>query len=162
MLYKIDWIEQKEYEGRKYAKASITALDGTEYPEISLGDKWGAKIETLQPGQEIEGNVWQNPKNQKWSLYPIEDKKSPKNFTPKPSALNSAMKRKEESIGKFQDQKAESIALASAQRDAVLIVIEMMDAPECDWKGDGKKIREEITLWRNWFLSEEFKSAPPF
>ena len=165
MRFNIDWMEQKEYQGRKYVLATITNEQGEKY-DVSLGDKWGDKLATLMPGQDIEGNTWQNPKNGKWSLYPIEEKKSSRgSFTPTRAVQNdisksveAAQKRTTESVNKTLDRKDESIRLSSAQRDAVLIVNTLIHSQA--WNQD--VIKEEIIKWRNWFLSEEFTDVPPF
>src|SRR3990167_8126472 len=124
MRYHINTLEHKEYEGRKYAKAEVLALDGTEL-EVSFGDKWGEKLATLAVGQDVEANAWQNPKNGKWSLYPIEDRKPSGGASGayKEKVIGEAMQRKEQSIGKFQDNKDWSIRVSSTMRDAVLLAI---------------------------------------
>lgn len=161
MQHKIEWIEHKEWQGKKYAKASVTSLDGQKYEEVSIGDKWGEKLATLMPGMTVEGNMWQNPKNGKWSIYPVEERMGTGgNF--RSQKIEQAMDKKTHNIEKFQDKKEESIALAGAQRDAVLIVTEMMRADSGVETLNEGWIKSEIIKWRNWFLSDDFKNHPPF
>ena len=150
MQYKLSWIEQKEWNGKKYASAGVTALDGTEL-DVSLGDKWGIKLPMLREGDTIEANAWQNPKNGKWSLYPPEDRKTPSEpRRPSQSAnIERVMQKKEASIGKFQDNKELSIKISSTMRDAVLIALaEYNDARSFTF---GETIGENIEGWRKWF-----------
>ena len=165
MRYKIENIEHKEYEGRKYAKANVVALDGTEL-EVSFGDKWGEKLATLAEGQDVEANAWQNPKNSKWSLYPIEDRKPParQNYASRRDIskdVEKAQLRTEKGIEKTLDRKEEAIKLTAAQRDSVLIITAMMAHDTEPWREEF--IKEQIVKWRNWFLlSSEFNEIPPF
>ena len=146
MQYRILKLEQKEYEGRKYAKASVEALDGT-FLEVSLGDKWGEALFALKEGDRIEANAWQNPKNSKWSLYPPEDRKTPTGARrPSQSAnIERVMEKKEQSIGKFQDNKELSIKISSTMRDAVLLAIE-----ERRGDPDSESLGNLIITWRKW------------
>jgi len=161
MRYHINTLEQKEYEGRKYAKAEVLALDGTEL-EVSFGDKWGEKLATLAVGQDIEANAWQNPKNSKWSLYPIEDRKprSGAGGAYKEKVIGEAMQRKEVSIGKFQDNKEWSIMTASSMNKAIdLAIAEYRDETILDTLEQGiKKWRDFIIT--NWEIDP--KDYPPF
>ena len=161
MRYHLNTLEHKEYEGRKYAKANVLALDGTEL-EVSFGDKWGEKLATLAVGQDVEANAWQNPKNGKWSLYPIEDRKPSGGASGayKEKVIGEAMQRKEQSIGKFQDNKDWSIRVSSTMRDAVLLAIaEYGDKTNLD------TLEQSIRKWRN-YLNENWeidpKDFPPF
>ena len=70
------------------------------------------------------------------------------------------MNKKREDISHFQASKEESIKLASAQRDAVLIVTTMAGFKFNSTTSDAT-IENEIIKWRNWFLSDDFQ-APPF
>jgi len=161
MQYLIKTLEQKEYEGRKYATAFVKALDGTELT-VSFGDKWGEKLATLEAGQSVEANPWQNPKNSKWSLYPIEDKKpsSGANYPNKTASITKAMDRKEKSIGRFQDDKEFSIMVSSTMRDAVqLAIAEIKDITTLN------TLEQDILKWRNWLITHwqiDEKDVPPF
>src|SRR3990167_8361208 len=161
MRYHINTLEHKEYEGRKYAKANVLALDGTEL-EVSFGDKWGEKLATLAVGQDVEANAWQNPKNQKWSLYPIEDKKRSGGASGayKEKVIGEAMDRKEKSIGRFQDDKEFSIMVSSTMRDAVqLAIAEIKDITTLN------TLEKDILKWREWLIvnwNVDEKDVPPF
>ena len=175
-MYKIIWLEQKspdwivanlQDDKGQYASVSINRVSkqGVPFPNF----------ENLQNGGEVEGNLWLSPKG-KYYLYapnPEEGSELPpraqtttqRAYTPKSSPIKQAMKQKEESIAKFQDSKENSIKLAGAQRDAVLIVTTMMQnlpAITSTMMGEDS-IKEAIIKWRNWFLNdEEFNSPPPF
>ena len=161
MQYKIISCEHKEYEGRKYVKAQVEALDGTEL-DVSLGDKWGEKLADFKAGDKLEANPWQNPKNQKWSLYPIEDRKPSGGASGayKEKVIGEAMQRKEASIGRFQDSKEWSIMTASSMNKAIdLAIAEYRDETVLDTLEQGiKKWRDFII--ENWELDP--KDYPPF
>ena len=149
MQYLIKQIEQKEYEGRKYAKVEVEALDGTEL-EASLGDKWGTKLFEIHEGDKIEANAWQNPKNGKWSLYPPEANKthSGANYPNKTASITKAMNDKKESIAHFQDNKELSIKIASTMNKAVeLSIASIGQSP-----ADPDYLKEKILEFRKWLF----------
>ena len=101
-----------------------------------------------------EGNYWN-------LSYDGQEKSSMgQNYPNKTASIAKAMEKKEASIEKFQSSKEESIKLSSAQRDAVLIVKEMMSIGQWDKE---EVVKKEIIKWRNWFLlSKDFNEIPPF
>ena len=151
MQYRIIKLEQKEYEGRKYAKVFVEALDGQTL-DASLGDKWGDKLLTFKEGDRIEANAWQNPKNEKWSLYPIEDRKPSGGAggAYKQAVIEKAVARKEEGIARSQDNKEHGIKVSSTMRMAVdLALAEKDDANVLDTLEEGiRKWRRYC--WDNW------------
>lgn len=70
------------------------------------------------------------------------------------------MEKKNESIKGFQDDKEKSIALSSAQRDAVLMVTTFETAQPFPTDSE---LRAKIVEWREWFLKEhQNRSGQPF
>lgn len=119
-------------------------------------------FDTLAVGQEVEGRLWQSQAG-KWYLFPPEQEKSRggANSADKSQVIEKAQDRKNEFIGKTLDRKEESIKLAGAQRDAVLIVVAQINKGETQWTDSS--IESEIVKWRNWFLlSDEMNNPPPF
>jgi hypothetical protein len=155
MIYKIDWCEVKkegETNGRKWKITNMTLTDsvGNTYDEVSTFDP-------VIAGQEIDGFIETKGmyKNFKKSL------EKPK-FMQKPDIskqVEKAQARTEASIGKTMDRKEESIKLAGAQRDAVLIVTNLFP----NGQETEQEIKEKIIKWRNFFLNDEtFNNPPPF
>jgi hypothetical protein len=158
MQYKIEWIEEKEYEGSKYAKASITGLDGSKFEEITLGKEWPNHAE-LRPGDTIEGNPWQNPKSHKWTLYPPKEpnhviysnKPSGGAYTPKSSPIKVAMETKRANIQESQEHKDLSIKISSTMRDSVSMAIAskgLNDMQDKDFLASILEMRK--WLWKHW------------
>ena len=161
MLYTINWLEEKDYNGAKFLSVRVKPLDGSEFEATMWGDKWGEKLSQITPGMQLEANPWQNPKNGKWSLYPPDPKKAAGGAggASRTASIAKAQEKKEASIEKSQDRKEESIKMSAAQRDAVIIVKEFL-VKEFMSEDD---VKDAIVKWRNWFLSDEFtKDMPPF
>lgn len=158
--YKVEWVEVvKEGVGErgawKKSKMSLTELEsGQKEENVST-------FLEVMAGQEIEGNVVMNEQ-----YHTKEFKKSLEkpNFMKKPDIskqVETAQKRTEASITKTMDRKEESIKLASAQRDAVLIVSTLLGGKS--GYEDDNAIKRHIIHWRNWFLNDEtFNNPPPF
>lgn len=155
MKYKIEWIESDKY-GNK--KVSVSREDGSKILSAELGKEY--KDMEVMAGHEINANEWKSPKNGKIYLFIAKDGETSNGGARgafKGKVIEEAQVRKNEFIGKTLDRKEDSIALAGAQRDAVLIVKELLQ-PE--WSDED--IERMIIKWRNWFLSDEFKNHPPF
>lgn len=157
--YKIDWLENDKY-GNK--KVSVSREDGTKLLAAELGKEY--KDIEVMAGHEINANEWTSPKNGKVYLFKEQDTvpgEKPRGGAPgafKGAQIEKAQDRKNEMIGKTLDRKEESIRLSSAQRDAVLIVKELIEA---NWSP--LDIKQAIIEWRNWFLLDrEFNNPPPF
>lgn len=152
--FSVEWSEVKkegETNGRKWKMVSMNLKD--EKGEMHDGV---TTFDVITTGQTLEGEIEikGNYKNFKNHIQ-----RPTAGIYNKTAAVEKAMERKEESITKFADRKEEAIAMAGAQRDAVLIVVALMKDKE--WSQS--VVRETITLWRNWFLSDEFKKdIPPF
>src|SRR3990167_5472101 len=154
MKYQIELSEIKkegETNGRAWKITNMTLKDeqGVVYDDVSTFDP-------VMTGQEIEGFI--ETKEQYKNFKKALEKP---NFMKKPDIskqVEKAQLRTETSINKTLDRKEESIALAGAQRDAVLIVTELMRHDEFILeKGN---IKSALLEWRNWFLSDEFKDVP--
>jgi len=162
MRYTLYNVEHKDYQGKKYVKALARDVSGVEL-EVSLGDKWGDRLATFKSTDVVEANPWQNPKNSKWSLYPIEDKKERSGVSGvgyKSAQIEKAVERKEQGIARSQDNKDFSIRVSSTMNKAVdLAIAEIKDISTLNTlESDILKWRE--WLWRNWEVSDT--QYPPF
>ena len=136
MNYKIDWIEKKS---DTWAIATLVEIvEGSKtQTDVSINklNKDGTiafpKFDELQPGSSIEGNLWRNPTNGKFALYP--NRPAPKNDgevqarnTPAPArgfgGAAKAMETKAANIEKAQENKNKGIMLAAAFRDATILL----------------------------------------
>lgn len=160
MEYKVQWAENKTAKtGKPYKKLSIEDLQGVK-TDVNIFSDF-PDFANITPGSTISGTLTQ--KGQYWNITSETQIKG--GYTPRStpqSAISASVKqaqeRTEQSIGKTLDRKEESIKLAGAQRDAVLIVtaIGITDITE-------HAIKHEIIKWRNWFaLSKDFNDIPPF
>lgn len=134
MIYKIDWIETKS-DTWKIATLIEGIENGktTENVSINKTNKDGTiafkEFDTLMPGSMLEGNLWRNPTNNKFALYP--NRPAPKSdgevvarSTPSKSfgGAAKAMETKAANIEKAQDNKNKGIMLAAAFRDATIML----------------------------------------
>lgn len=153
--FKVNWMAKKSED---WIVAALIDESGTEFKEVSINrtNKKGEvfpNFDGIMPGAEIEGNLWTSDAGKHYL------------FAPKPQKFGGAVggqQAREKSINKVLDRKEDSIAIAGAQRDAVLIVSSLISE---HYYGDLKPdfLKEKIVEWRNWFLSDEFKkSTPPF
>lgn len=155
---KVQWCENK------------TAKTGKPYKKLSVEDEKGAKFDVnifsnfpdfanIAPGSVIFGKLTQE--GQYWNISVDGEKpRSGAGSSFKQAQIEKVMEVKNENIGKVMDRKEESIKLAGAQRDAVLIVTTLMDNAHQYLEEDIEKL---IIKWRNWFLNDkEFNSPPPF
>lgn len=134
MNYKIDWIEKKS---DVWAVATLVEIvEGSKTTtdvNINKMNKDGTvafpKFDELQPGSSIEGNLWRSPATGKYSLFP--NRPAPKSDgeviarnTPAKGfgGAAKAMETKAANIEKAQDNKSKGIMIASAFRDATLLL----------------------------------------
>lgn len=161
MKFQINWLVRKSPE---WIVAELKDESGTEFKEVSINkvSKKGEpfpNFDGLQPGREIEGELWTSEKGKHYLFPPRADKpRGGAGGAFKTAQIEKVMDRKEESIGKFQDKKEEGIALSGAQRDAVLMTTTYFGLGS----GGEEGLKAKIIEWRNWFLSEEFRTPPPF
>jgi len=163
MSYKINWIEVK---GPDWKIASFES--GESDVSINRTSKKGIpfpNFDNLGAGVEIEGNLWKSDAG-KLYLFPPEAPKQANGGAYKQKMMDEAVARKETSIKGFQESKEESIRHISAQRDSVLIVVNLyqeiardtvLTASEKD-----SAIKKKIIEFRDWFLSDKFKETTPF
>lgn len=165
--YKLDWVEKKNIDW------VVVSIEGDGQPkEVSINRKSKTgelfpNFDGIQPGAEVEGELWQSNAG-KWYLFPPKPITTPSGA---PRGSGGAFKaqqidkhetRKEGFIEKIVHTKEESIKMAGAQRDAVLIVVELLRSyPPTEFPGQDF-VKSEIIKWRDWFLSDEFQATLPF
>lgn len=158
--YTINWLEKKTTStGKAYVAVTLEGEEG-KTPTI-----WSdfPNFANLMPGVKITGELKQNDKGY-WNVYPPRSAKTTQGASFKQKLISDVMEKKEASIERFQGNKEESIRLMAAQRDAVLIVTNLLPGysnPNTELEDYEDVIRCSIIRWRNWFLSEDFQS-PPF
>lgn len=160
MKLKVDWAENKTAKtGKPYKRVTVVSENGEKH-DVNIFSNF-PDFANIGPGSEIMGNLKQE--GQYWNIEPegVATMRGGAYIANKIASIDKAMDKKNESITKFQGAKEESIKLAGAQRDAVLIVTTMLDNHYEGYTETG--VKEQIIKWRNWFLlSKEFNDIPPF
>lgn len=152
-LSNIKRYESKPDTPKVWKKIVATIQDGT---EITIWDKF-PNFDSLKDGDTVQGDLtvgeWNGKKQH--TLNPL---RTPMKGN---SGIANAMKKKEESITKFQDNKAESIKMSSTFRDATLLTTTFgsMNGTMTD-----EEIKATWTVWREWLLKnyDVDNSQPPF
>lgn len=151
--YEINWLEKKTTStGKPYMAITLV---GHEDKKVSIWSDF-PNFANLMPGAKISGELKQNDKGY-WNVYPPKSSASTGGFRGS-GAIVKAQETKREDIKEAQGRREEAISLASAQRDAVLIVTHFTEPSTMN----SDDIKKEIVKWRNWFLSDDFKNHPPF
>lgn len=149
MKYKIDWIEEKSWNGKKFLEVE---LEGHEGKKISVWPPF--PVDTLKPSDEIEGDLVQNDKGY-WSLKPL--KANP--FANKPAwaqksnTIAKAQETKREDIKTAQENRKEGVMIASTARDATQIALaELSGKPLV-----AQEFQDRWDYWQKW-LAERWKN----
>lgn len=155
--YKVQWAENKTTEtGKPYKKLSIE--DNGMKTDVNIFSDF-PDFANIIPGSTIRGALEQ--KGQYWNI--ISETRGKSAYS-KPQ-VHPAMEYQKEitkSVEKAQNNKEESIKLAGAQRDAVLIVTHFYYNTDVV-NGLDEFVKEKIIKYRNWFLlSDDFNNIPPF
>lgn len=149
MLYKLSNINKKTWQDKTFTEADLTNPNGETFKVSAWKGEFDEKI-------EWEGDLEKNDKGY-WKLV------SPKavagaNF--KTAQTEKLMDRKEQSIGRFQDDKEWSIMVSSTMRDAVQLAIsEIKDIKTLN------TLEQDILKWRNWLIENwdvQRTDKPPF
>lgn len=138
MKYQIQYKEDKMWNGKPFVEATLISDDGEEVRVSAWNNEFAGNV--------FEGELEKNDKGY-WRIK--------KQASRKPN-FDNVMKKKEESIGKFQDNKELSIKLASTLRMAVDLTIAM--TPE----QRETTMEETIKKWRAWLWSEWDKEDKDF
>ena len=163
------WVENKK-DDWKVATLREVIEGGATVEDVSINklDKKGRsfpKFDDIGPGSMIAGNLWQNPNNQKYTLYAPDEPKAPTvtagaapNARPAPTmgggnrGVAAAQARKAEGIEKAQDRKEAGITVAAAMRDSTLIAAAIITgSPEPFTTEDFQALFVRI---KKWYLSE--------
>lgn len=155
--YVIDWISKGKTSTNK-DKADVVLIDGEEKIEVTI---WGdfPGYANLMPGLKIPGELKlaTDPKY-KPTLSAPRTPKMVANSGFKQKQIEATMDKKNEAIGRFQATKEESIKMAGAQRDAVLLVTTFYKEKQLT----DAEIKTKVVEFRDWFLSEKFNEVIPF
>lgn len=149
--------ELKTAKGAPYKKVDVKKADGTEVQGVSAFSFKFPALETLIVGAEIQGAIVIDG-NYKNLVGAIDKPKG--NLAFKTAQIEKVMDRKEQSIGRFQDDKEWSIMISSTMRDAVsLAIAEIKDIKTLN------TLEQDILKWRQWLIenwSVDKTDKPPF
>ncbi len=148
MRYKINWMEVKQTStGKTKADCSLIDESGIEIDKVSIWSDF-PDFANLKPGSEVNGDLVK-AKDPKYgpTLYPA---KTYKTFAAKPKVdIGKMMEKKEASIGRFQDNKEESIKISGAQRDATLMVTTFYPVDM-----DTDALKKYWKEWKDFFINQ--------
>ena len=158
MKYKIDWLEVKHIDKLNKDVKEIDATDETgKKVKFTVWSDF-PNFESITNAGEIEGNLWQKPNSDNFTLYPPKPATTGQIGGNKGGFIAKAQEKKAEFIEKAQDNKNESIKIASTFSSAVNCAI-------AEYNADTKQNLEElIRKWRKtlWFVWDEHTNFPPF
>lgn len=140
-----------------------------ENASVNRVDKKGltfAAFDQIKPGADLEASLWQSATG-KWYIFaPREERPRTGSFKASPGAITKAMETKSANIEKAQENKQEGIKLASAFRDATLLVIELNKRAAFEGEPLGKSellaLHKEIREWYMKAYEGEAHNPPPF
>jgi hypothetical protein len=164
MKFNIKWLVKKSPE---WIVAELVDDQGKELKEVSINkvSKKGElfpSFDELQPGRDVEGELWVSQAGKNYLFPPRIDKpRGGASGAFKTAQIEKTMDLKNQNINKALDRKEDGIAIAGAQRDAVLITTTLLTTGVHKAENESD-LKLEIIKWRNWFLSDEFKNTPPF
>ena len=164
--YTINWIEQSTTStGKVRATATLQDEQGVVTEGVTI---WGdyPNFATLMVGNTTLGDIQikQNGKYTNKTLYPARTNTlatPPKKSAP--SAIQGAIKAKQEGIEKSQTRKEEGIKLAGAARDATLIVTTFYpELTDMSVESREETIRTKVAYWRKYFTDNFGDDPAPF
>lgn len=169
MIYEILWVENKK-DDWKIASLRESIEGGLEITDVSINkvDKKGRSFpgwDSITPGATVTGNLWQNPANQKYTLFAPDLPKpagTPPAGAPRPATTGgggmrgvaAAQERKTAMIKDAQENKGRGMMVAGAFRDATLILINHTEYATMTFE-ESKAFHKRI---RDWYMAE-YKSA---
>ena len=156
MKYKIQALEQKTTKtGKPYFASTLEAEDGTAV-KVSLWSNFPG-FESYAIGTVLDGSIAQDGKYHNFTPSELGEAqiRTTGGYRRPNAGIQVAMERKNESIKEFQGAKERSIKIASAMRDATLVITSLYDDffKEIKEKRD-EEIKAEHKKWVNFFLDQ--------
>jgi hypothetical protein len=160
MLFDLQWIETK---GPEWKVASVRDINNIEYHDASINRtdrKTGAvfpKFDELTAGMKIEADLWTSPAGKHYLFAPKpQHQGGPRSGggAPRAAAITAAQDHKAEHIKNAQENKERSIMVASAMRDATILLEyafgeEIQQLPPNERMAAIKAHHKEV---RDWYL----------
>lgn len=167
-MIKIEWAENKSVD---WKVCTVVNESGATIENVSANrkNKKGEifpNFDGITPGAEVEGELWQSSAD-KWYLFAPKPKGEGMGSRPawaKKPDMTKVMEKKEASIEKAQDNKAEGIKISSTMRMAVDLAL--AEAEGARHEGNtGFDFSESIMRWRVWLWNTweaDDSKFPPF
>lgn len=154
---KIEKVKAKR-SGTEYHKADLSQGANLYLGVAIFG---GFEEQDLVVGGTLTGELNEKEYNGKpsYTLNPPEKPKTGQGGGYRTVQMEATMEKKNKAIAGFQSSKEESIKLAGAQRDAVLLTT-TFSKDEPFFTED--EIKKKIVFWRDWLLSDDFNQTLPF
>lgn len=149
MKFTINFLEKKSPE---WIVANLLDESGTEIKEVSInktskkGDLF-PHFDELMSGGTVEGEPWISGAGKNYLFPPKVKLEKPEFMKAKTQQIEKTMARKEESIGRFQDNKEIIIKISSTMRDATLLAVAEMQHTSPSSHSD---IELLVLKWRKW------------
>jgi hypothetical protein len=153
MKIKLSWVEKTHIEKLNKDVLECNGTDGQGNPvKFSIWSDFPGFNE-INAASEIEGNLWNKPGTDKWTLYPLKpqggaNKGQSGGFK---AGMKEMVKEKQEGIKLAQENKENGIKVSSTMRMAVDVVIATLANEKII---DESIIKGEISKWRAWLWEE--------
>lgn len=162
-------IKESNTKGPDWKVVTIISPEGREIANVSVNrtNKKGEvfpNFDSITSGASIEATSWESESG-KWYLFAPKPERASNGTTggfKGGSGVKAAQERKAEMIEKAQDRKSESIAYFNATNSAISILAALFAGKEFrQTSGLSEALKNDISLWRDWFLSEWEKYNDP-
>lgn len=162
MQYKINFSERKTTStGKQKIDAELVDMAGEVHKGVTIWADFPG-WNNLMTGGTVEGDVVskQNGKYTNKTLYPARSQTSytPRGGTQRAGSIKDAVEAKNVNIKENMETKNESIKMAGAQRDAVLIVTTFYKNRTLT----DAETEERIERWYNYFMNKLNGAVEPF
>jgi len=169
MQFKIDWIETKKPD---WKIATVTGIDGIQHSDCSINrtGKQGEvfpDFEALAPGHTIEADLWNSPAGKNYLFAPKPKTAGRSGGGPRAAVVEAAQDRKAGHIKEAQENKERSIMVASAMRDATVLLeyafgSEIEQLPPHERMPAIARHHKEIREWylKEWAVVEKSLDVP--
>ena len=157
MKYTITWCEKKHIDSLNKDVLDCNATD--EQGDTAKFSIWSdfPNFAGIMNGGVVEGNIWNKPNTDKYTLYPPKDPATAN--VGRVGAITKAQEKKAEYIEKAQDNRERGIKLSSTIRMATDVVIAILKDEKII---DESTIKSKITEWRKWFVEHWDDADVPF
>jgi hypothetical protein len=158
MLFDVEWVESKSAD---WKIVSVKDINGIAHTDVSVNrvNKSGEAFpgfEAIVVGAKFEADLWANPAGKKYLFAPKPQGANRGGGAPRSAVITAAQDRKAGDIKNAQDNKERAIMVASAMRDATIIMSDffMEDVAQSEPHERMEAIKATHKMIREWYLGE--------